>query len=172
MGDHNVRIKLLHPDVEGFQIRARGMITVNWLLEKLLSLLPEILGLIVLASLALASCVTKYCAEALKTPGPDMRRLMGLLRRGGEWRWRYVRMLRIALDRVDQFFNDAGRPGLACRWVTGGGAWPCWTARSFDKCALIGVVYPFLALFLTWVVTGDAGDLGEVLGMPVGYPGR
>ena len=40
-----------------------------------------------------------------------------------------------------------------------------WTARAFDRCALMAVIYPFASLLAIWTLTGKAGDIGEILGL-------
>ena len=124
---------------------------------------PGWLGGIVAVAMMTGGYVWFHWAEALKEKGRDRDRLLRRLRRGGNWRAQYVGRLRRVLARVDRFMGDARRPGWACRRLTGGGPWPCWTARSFDRCALMAVVYPFLSLHATWLISGEAGDLGETL---------
>ena len=116
---------------------------------------------IVLISAIAASYVWFHWVDALKEGGRDRARLLRRLRRGGDWRDQYVWRLRRFLAHVDRFLGDTRRPGPACRWVTGGGPWPCWTARSFDICALMALVYPFLSIYATWLWSGEAGDLGR-----------
>ena len=104
---------------------------------------------IVLVAAMAAGYVWYHWLDALKEAGRDRNRLLRRLRRGGDWRAQYIWRLRRFLAHVDRFLGDARRPGRACRRLTGGGPWPCWTAASFDRCALMAVVYPFLSIYAT-----------------------
>jgi hypothetical protein len=105
-------------------------------------------------------------AEALKTPGRDRARLIRSLRLGGDIRRYYVFLVSRALDRVDLFLGDADRASLSISSPFGNRRKaPYWTVWSFDACALIAIVYPIAGLFVTWVCTGDSGDIGKALGL-------
>jgi hypothetical protein len=71
----------------------------------------------------------------------------------------YNRWLKFALGKVDYFFSDAGRNDKS--WIarllyleTHG---PRWTAPAFDRCLLLALVYPCIAIFVTWALSGHVG---------------
>jgi hypothetical protein len=129
------------------------------------------LGAIVMAAAGLAWFMQMECSGALKEKGPDRIALLGFLRRGGSWRWRYTRIVNRALDRLDWLLGDKGLSTRACRWVTGrDGAQPCWTGRSFDRCALLALAYPLVSIWVIWVAWGAADDIGLLLGLRTDEP--
>jgi hypothetical protein len=102
----------------------------------------------------------------LAKAGPDRERLRSALEEGGDLRLLYVRLLTHALNWLDRFLGDAGKPELS--WPSPFGnrqRYPYWTGRSFDRCAVLALIYPLASLFLVWVWTGKAGAVGTVLGM-------
>jgi hypothetical protein len=71
----------------------------------------------------------------------------------------YNRWLRIALEKVDEFFGDARRKDSS--WIaralyleTDG---PRWTAPAFDKCLLLALIYPIVTVFAVWAFSGHVG---------------
>ena len=132
----------------------------GWAAEQL----GSTLGVILMVAAGLAWVAHLEWNGALKEKGPDRTALIGFLRRGGSWRWRYVRLVEYALDRLDRLMGDGGRASRACQWVTGRGpAYACWSGMSFDRCALLVVVYPVLSTWLIWAVTGQVHEIGRLL---------
>jgi hypothetical protein len=71
----------------------------------------------------------------------------------------YNRWLTVVLDKVDGFFGDAGRADKS--WIaralhleTSG---PRWTAPAFDRCLLLALIYPIVAVYAVWVLSGHVG---------------
>lgn len=119
---------------------------------------------IMMVAILAAAVMHQQCSGALKEKGPDRTSLIGYLRRGGSWRWRYTRIVNRALDRLDWLLGDKGQSTRACRWLTGrNGTQPCWTGQSFDRCALLAVAYPVVSMWVIWVVWGETDDIGSLL---------
>jgi hypothetical protein len=84
----------------------------------------------------------------------------------------YNRWLRIALEKVDEFFGDAGRKDTS--WIaralhleTDG---PRWTAPAFDRCLLLALIYPIVTVFAVWAFSGHVGPAERALGLPPDDP--
>ena len=95
-------------------------------------------------------------------------RLRTGLRTGGYVGPVYERMLRRTLKAVDRFFDDEdqadrtlfpGAFGLKERA-------PLWTARAYDRCLLVALLYPIAMLLLVWVVSGHRGIAESAIGLP------
>lgn len=107
-----------------------------------------------------------YYEAVLREEGPDRNELVQRLSRGGGPRSFYIDQMTALLDRVDVLLGDAGQEQtLIARIIGLRHARPCWTVRSFDTCALLAVMYPLLSLVLTWTFAGDAGPIGDLLGL-------
>ena len=135
-------------------------------------IMPSALVLILLAAVLMYVTAMKHWEGALKEPGPDRYELVRALRLGGHPRLLYIHWIAKALNRADRILGDADKAGLSLRLPFG--RWPrypYWTGWSFDVCALIGVVYPVGGLFLTWLATGDAGEIGGILRLQQGADG-
>jgi hypothetical protein len=72
-----------------------------------------------------------------------------------------------ALDRVDVFFGDPRRKDKS--WVaralgleTRGERW---TARAFDRCLLLALIYPMAAIVAVWTWSARVGVAEQVLGL-------
>ncbi len=129
-------------------------------------------GLIVLLSCGAGLLVMRRWDGALKQAGTDRDRLLRSLRLGGNPRRYYVFLIGKALNRADRLLRDADKADLSLPSPVGNRKpAPYWTGWSFDVCALIAVFYPVSSLFLTWVLTGEAGELGDTLGLRAGLPG-
>jgi len=79
----------------------------------------------------------------------------------------YNRWLKIALEKVDEFFGDAGRKDSS--WIaralhleTDG---PRWTAPAFDRCLLLALIYPIVTVFAVWAFSGHVGPAERALGL-------
>jgi hypothetical protein len=146
--------------------------------EFLATLIKEQVSLPLALCLAVAFVVTKVVSgrwqTALKTSGSDREELTNTLELGGDLRRHYVRLITTALDQVDRFLGDVDKAEDSIPSPFGNRRKaPYWTAWSFDKCALIAVAYPIVGLFLTWVLTGEAGEVGAILHMaPNAHPVR
>jgi ABC-type sugar transport system permease subunit len=84
----------------------------------------------------------------------------------------YNRWLRIALEKVDAFFGDAGRKDSS--WIaralhleTDG---PRWTAPAFDRCLLLALIYPIVTVFAVWAFSGHMGLAERALVLPPDDP--
>ena len=129
------------------------------LLDRIKELSPT-LALIVVIALGAAGIAMWFQEGALKEPGHDRDRLVRSLRLGGDLRRHYVFWVSRALNRVDRFLGDDGKAewSLRVRLIDNHRPAPYWTGWSFDKCALLAVVYPLAAMFCTWAWAGEAGD--------------
>ena len=150
----------------------------SWFSSAIREQLSHAVGAIVMLGASLAWVMHLECSGALKEQGPDRTALIGFLRRGGSWRWRYTRIVNRALDQLDWLLGDKGQSTRACQWVTGrDGTQPCWTGQSFDRCAVLSVAYPLIAVWMVWVayplvatwmvglIQGEADDIGSLLGL-------
>ena len=92
-------------------------------------------------------------------------RLEARLLTGGTPNKVYNDILARALDAVDRFFGDPNRTDVS--WFTRVTGWDTkgarWTAQAYDRCLLLALLYPVAPIFLTWAVTGHAGDGGKAL---------
>ena len=96
-------------------------------------------------------------------------RLRTALAAGGHLRRSYVQLLTPALDRLDRFLGDADKAAYSLPSPFGNREpQSYWTGWSFDRCALLAVVYPLLSLFAVWGWTGESGPIAEFLGMERG----
>ena len=138
------------------------------LLDRIKELSPT-LALIVVIALGAAGIAMWFQEGALKEPGHDRDRLVRSLRLGGDLRRHYVFWVSRALNRVDRFLGDDGKAewSLRVRLIDNHRPAPYWTGWSFDKCALLAVVYPLAAMFCTWAWAGEAGEFGDALGFAV-----
>ena len=123
-------------------------------------------ALVIIGACALiVGCLAYMIVDpALAKPGPDRDQVVASLRAGGTFRHHYVFLTSYCLDWIDRRLGDAGDP--APFWKSPFGnreSKPYWTGASLDTCALLAILYPFLAMFLTWLATGDAGELGDAL---------
>jgi hypothetical protein len=71
----------------------------------------------------------------------------------------YAQWLTSFLRAVDHFFGDAGIPDRtlfphAFRLRTPA---PLWTAPSLDRCLLLALIYPVVAIFVIWAISGHVG---------------
>jgi hypothetical protein len=115
-----------------------------------------------------------YGAFAKGSPQRDRyNRLRTSLRTGGRVGPTYERMLRATLEGVDRFFGDNDQAdrtlfphafGLKERA-------PLWTARSFDRCLVIALIYPIAVILLIWAATGRVGPAEGALQLPLAAPG-
>src|SRR3954452_8650574 len=137
----------------------------------LVKMLGSPLGLIGTIALAAGGLAHHFATAELKNAaGRD--RLRTALQAGGYWRRLYIHLLTPALDRLDRFLGDADKAAFSLPSPFGNReAHPYWTGWSFDRCALLALVYPLLSLFFVWVWTGESGPIAEWLGMKHGAPG-
>lgn len=77
----------------------------------------------------------------------------------------YANRLTRFLDRVDQFFGDAGRADKTLLprafWLRAPA--PLWTAPALDRCLLLALVYPIATIFLIWAISGHVGPAERAL---------
>ena len=145
---------------------------MNWTQFSQLALGSEY-GPSVLTLAGIGGAIAFYLYNAVVGDTTDRAALRSVLLRGGELRELYVRTLTWLLNRLDRLLGDKGRPQapLKLPFLNREPA-HCWTANSFDTCALLATVYPLLGMLAIWVGAGDAGTVGEALGLrpdaPVG----
>jgi hypothetical protein len=84
----------------------------------------------------------------------------------------YNRWLTFALERVDRFFGDMGRNdrSLIARALHLETQGPRWTAVAFDRCLLIALIYPIVAVFTLWALSGHVGIAEHALSLPIDDP--
>ncbi len=94
-------------------------------------------------------------------------RLRSGLREGGEVGQRYEQMLRAALDWVDRRCGDKDQSGPEwAAWLVGlKRSGPLWTARSYDRCLLLALLYPVAMIYLFWGGSGHVGPAEAALGL-------
>jgi hypothetical protein len=79
----------------------------------------------------------------------------------------YAKSLSAFLDAIDRFFGDAGKADqtLFPRAFGLNTPAPLWTAPAFDRCLLIALIYPIVAIILIWAISGHVGPAEAALGL-------
>jgi hypothetical protein len=88
----------------------------------------------------------------------------------GNWIAReYARRLDIFLNAIDRFFGDAGMADRTLLPHAFGLRTPAplWTARAFDRCLWLALVYPIVAILLIWAVSNEVGPAESALRLPI-----
>jgi hypothetical protein len=80
----------------------------------------------------------------------------------------YSEKLTTALQTVDRFFGDAGTLGQRA-FILNDPA-PLWTPQAFHRCLLLAFIYPTVAIFLIWAISGDVGPAEAAFGLPSDLP--
>jgi hypothetical protein len=91
---------------------------------------------------------------------------------GGSAARLYVRRLTAFLDAVDRFFGDSGmanRSLFAHAFGLNAPA-PLWTAPAFDRCLFLAWLYPIVAIFLIWAISGHVGPAEAALHLKPDLP--
>lgn len=87
----------------------------------------------------------------------DRKRLLARLYGTGGWVTTYEIWLKSLLNWLDRFFEQTKNETLLQpRYLT---------ARSFDRCLLLALIYPFASAVLGWFIFGEAGALGEAINL-------
>jgi hypothetical protein len=73
------------------------------------------------------------------------------------------RWLGAILCKVDAFFGDVGAPGQRALLLLKPAA--LWTAGSFDRCLLLALHYPIVAMLFILAVSGDTGPAESAVGL-------
>src|SRR4051812_46147514 len=121
-----------------------------------------LIGMIALMAGALAH---HFAAADLEDSG-GRAKLREALEAGGELRRLYIRLLTPQLDRLDRFLGDSDKAAFSLPSpFRNRERHPYWTGWSFDRCALLALVYPLLSLFVVWVWQSESGPIAERLGM-------
>jgi hypothetical protein len=81
----------------------------------------------------------------------------------------YADWLKRFLDAVERFLGDAGGEGQRAFGLKESA--PLWTARAFDRCLLLALIYPIVTIFLIWAVSGQVGPAEAALGLKRNVPG-
>ena len=118
-----------------------------------LSVLGIVTGLALGIGLFFITIYAKIIADETST---DRTNLLVRLEGRGGWVATYETWLRRLLDWLDCFFEQVKTPPRRPRYLT---------ARSFDRCLLLAVIYPLTSAILGWFIFGDAGSLGTALGL-------
>jgi hypothetical protein len=79
----------------------------------------------------------------------------------------YAKSLSAFLDAIDRFFGDAGKADqtLFPRAFGLNTPAPLWTAPAFDRCLLLALIYPIVALIIIWAISGHVGPAEAALGL-------
>jgi hypothetical protein len=79
----------------------------------------------------------------------------------------YAQSLNAFLDTVDRFFGDAGKADQTLFprifWLRTPA--PLWTAPAFDRCLLLGLIYPIVSIIIIWAISGHVGPAEAALGL-------
>src|SRR3954453_938109 len=131
----------------------------------LFKMLGSPFGLIGTIALTAFGIAHHFAAADIKNAA-GRERLRTALLAGGHWRRLYIQLLTPALDRLARVLGAADMAPFSLPPPFGNReARPYWTAWSFDRCALLALVYPLLSLFVVWVWQGESGPIAEFLGM-------
>ena len=114
--------------------------------------------------------------RAAKRHGSEKResydKLRARIEAGGTPALVYNRALAYALDCVDRFFGDPERADES--WFTRLTGWDAtgarWTARAYDRCLLLALVYPVASVFVVWTISGQVGVAEATLALPPHAP--
>ena len=85
----------------------------------------------------------------------------------------YGRLLTAFLDGIDRFLGDHDKAHLGIFRHAFGlrGSYPLWTGAALDRCVLLALVYPLLAVIIIWAISGHVGPAERALGLESGAPG-
>ena len=84
----------------------------------------------------------------------------------GNWIAReYARRLNVFLDAIDRFFGDEGMADRTLFPHAFGLRKPAalWTARAFDRCLSLALIYPIAAIILIWTISNHVGPAEAAL---------
>jgi hypothetical protein len=85
----------------------------------------------------------------------------------------YAKWLTVLLNRIERFFGDVGlanRTPFLPSFLRLRDPAPLWTAPTYDRCLLLALIYPILAIFLIWAVSGHVGPAEAALGLKPDVP--
>src|SRR5262249_5627957 len=79
----------------------------------------------------------------------------------------YAKSLSAFLDAIDRFFGDAGKADqtLFPRAFGLNTPAPLWTTPAFDRCLLLALIYPIVAIIIIWAISGHVGPAEAALGL-------
>ena len=114
----------------------------------------------------LSSLVLKAYSQALNDP-KTQQCIIDIICRTDRLRTSYVEFIRLGLDLVDRFMGDANTAlqHKSNNTLKSNRILLYFTAPSFDKCALLALIYPILSMFVVWFWWGKAGDIGTAIGL-------
>jgi hypothetical protein len=136
-------------------------------LDNLTQHLPLLIRAFLVVLMALAAVLGRHyyviLSGADESRDSDERKRYESLRQrlfeGGTPAVVYNRWLAFVLEKVDEFFGDAGSKETS--WIaralylqTDG---PRWTVRAFDRCLLLALVYPIVTVFAVWALSAHVG---------------
>jgi hypothetical protein len=129
----------------------------------------SLLGPIGIVALIFGGLAFYFYEGDIEEPGEERERVRAGLEAGGDLRQYYVQLLTHGLNWLDRFFGDAGKAAFSLPSPFGNRErWPFWTGWSFDRCALLALIYPLASLFVVWVWTAESGAIGDRLGLKSG----
>jgi hypothetical protein len=135
-----------------------------------------VVATIITISIAMARYWLIMCSYAAAAEGSREREAADGLRKrleqGGGAGKIYEAALTRFLNAVDRFFGDVD-PAAKTLWPGAfgfKGQAPFWTAPAYDRCLLIALLYPLLAMLIIWTVTGAVGPGERALGLRENLP--
>jgi hypothetical protein len=75
----------------------------------------------------------------------------------------YAQRLKAFLVWIDQFFDGDNEPSSRALILVEPAH--VWTAAAYDRCLLLALVYPIVAIFFSWALTGQVGPAESALGL-------
>jgi hypothetical protein len=163
-------------------IGAVFLAAIGFLLGPIIKLLPTSLSYILAASCIIGIGYYVYLNVRLggSATGSEHRAWYEEFRFGfltDNFNGRYAREVQRIIAATDRFFGDADQAGKSLFPRAFGLRMPAplWTAASYDRCLLLALAYPLLAIVIFWAAWGSAamGQLEAALGMkPAPLPQR
>src|SRR5229473_2159432 len=160
----------------GFVLLLDKVVLLDKLTEHVPGLVRVLFGALMISAAVLGRRYYVILGGADERHGSEERERYDALRQGlsqgGMPTIVYNRWLKIALEKVDEFFGDAGRKDSS--WIaralhleTDG---PRWTADALDRCLLLALIYPIVTVFAVWAFSGHVGPAERALGLPPDDP--
>jgi hypothetical protein len=139
--------------------------------------LVALIGILILVGIAAFSLAVLHYFGVLgagaESAGTRERKDYDSLRQrigAGNWIAReYARKLEVFLNAIDHFFGDEGMADrtLFPRAFGLRKSAPLWTAPAFDRCLLLALAYPIVAIVIIWAVSNHVGPAEAALRLSV-----